>query len=165
MFLDSVQVTATLNALAVVPPIASSEVQPYDFQFQVQKLSWENAEEACAAKGRHLASVHSVDESAFIASLHHGCPPDIGHGCSSFATEGSFAGEKEGSYAGMWIGFTDSSCPDTVNECWAWSDGSLNDWTNWYTFRNHQPSSMMLTSSTLLVHSLPQPGLITDRHG
>ena len=31
----------------------------------------------------------------------------------------------------MWIGVTDASCPDIVNECWTWSDRLEFSYTNW----------------------------------
>jgi hypothetical protein len=31
----------------------------------------------------------------------------------------------------VWIGTTGASCPDIVNECWTWPDGSEFSYTNW----------------------------------
>ena len=111
VFIDAVTVAAALNALAVVPPLSSSETQPYDFQFLLQPYDWAGAEAECVRRGRHLAAVHSVEEAAWIADLHHQ--------------------EDAGEVDGVWIGFTDASCSNTIDECWSWSDESLTDWTNW----------------------------------
>ena len=88
VFIDAVAVTKTLNGLAIVPPVASSETQLHDFHYLGDKMPWQDAEDMCVARGRHLASTHSEEESAFIASMHHG--------------------EDSGIYEGVWIGYVRS---------------------------------------------------------
>eukprot|EP01050_Picozoa_sp_SAG11_P014519 SAG11_NODE_1798_length_4246_cov_1.709670_6_plen_165_part_00 len=61
VFIDAVTVTAALNALAIVPPIATSEMQPFDLQFLDARTSWAAAEAECVR--RKSASLCSISNS------------------------------------------------------------------------------------------------------
>lgn len=105
VFLDSISVFATANGLSVVLPESSSEKQLFDFQLLNTPMTWEDAEAECERRNRKLASVHSMEENNYIATLHHG--------------------EDAGLYGGAWIGARDASdgtgAPDC---CWSWADGT-----------------------------------------
>jgi hypothetical protein len=112
VFVDSVSVSATANTLSVVLPTSSADTQPYDFQLITQALSWDAAEAECVRRNRHLASVHSLAENDYIASLHHGDDASL--------------------YQGVWIGGTHAR--DGVGDPemgWSWSDGTDWDYRNW----------------------------------
>lgn len=125
VFVDSISVSATAHTLAVVLPSSSADTQPYDFQLLTQPLTWYDAEAECERRNRKLASVHSIAENDYIASLHHS--------------------DDAATYGGFWIGaydppdgsgcagFVDQSpCPDSDNQgVWSWIDGTEWDWHNW----------------------------------
>jgi hypothetical protein len=105
VFLDSVSIFTTANGLSVVLPDSSSELQLFDFQLLNIPMTWEDAEAECERRNRKLASVHSIEENNYIATLHHA--------------------DDAGLYDGAWIGARDSA--DGTGEpgcCWSWVDGT-----------------------------------------
>ena len=88
VFLDSVSVFATTNALSVVLPSSSADTQPFDFQFLSTPMNFDAAEAECERRNRKLASVHSMAENEYIASLHHNADAST--------------------YSGIWIGGSDA---------------------------------------------------------
>jgi hypothetical protein len=121
IFVDSVSVRAAANgvcdggygncphALPVILPPSSAEAQPYDFQLISTKMPFVEAEAECERRNRKLASVHSMEENAFIASMHHG--------------------EDAALYDGLILGAQDAA--DGTESAWLWTDGTDMDWNNW----------------------------------
>ena len=95
-------------------PLSDSEVQSLythdttsdGFMLVPTGMTWDAAHAECQALGRELASVHNSVENDELASV-----MADGH---------------------VWIGATDASCPGTVNDCWAWSDHTPFQYTNWH---------------------------------
>lgn len=52
IFIDSISVALTANALAVVLPVSSAEAQPYDFQLISTLMSFSDAEAECDRRNR-----------------------------------------------------------------------------------------------------------------
>jgi hypothetical protein len=90
---------------AQVRSLYTHDTTTHDFLLIESSMPWGAARSECLALGRDLASVHGSSENDEL---------------------GRVMGDSH-----VWIGATDASCPGTVNECWAWSDGSRWEYTNW----------------------------------
>lgn len=76
----------------------------HTYIFSDNAVNWSNAQVSCAQQGMHLASIHDIDENAFV-----------------FQTEQNLGG---GSW---WLGYT-----DRISEgSWAWADGMGQGFVNW----------------------------------
>eukprot|EP01046_Picozoa_sp_COSAG06_P004212 COSAG06_NODE_174_length_21223_cov_8.836158_13_plen_701_part_00 len=107
VFIDSVSVSATVNTLSVVLPSSSADTQPFDFQLVAVPMSFDDAEAECERRNRKLASVHSMAENNYIASLHHS--------------------DDASRYSGIWIGGSDArDGTGDPEQGWSWADGT--DW-------------------------------------
>ena len=69
VFIDTVQIFSTRNALEVVLPPSSADKIPFDFQLLSTPLTWVEAEKECERRNRKLASIHSMKENNFVAGL------------------------------------------------------------------------------------------------
>ncbi|XP_048465932.1 snaclec macrovipecetin subunit beta-like [Rhincodon typus] len=92
----------------------------YCYQFIPKKRIWVNAEMYCkaVAPGGHLASIHTEKENEFIGRVIH---------------------EKLQTNPETWIG---------LNQIykwghWMWTDGSVVDFTRWYTGRPHMNQTLL----------------------
>ena len=111
IFIDNIRVSVAMNALSVVLPTSSADSQPFDFDLLSTPMTWDDAEAECVRRNRHLASIHTDEESAFAAAMHHGNDAEI--------------------YDGMWIGGRDNQLGLTTDGTWTWEDSSDWDYVNW----------------------------------
>ncbi len=86
-------------------PVAAQSYDGHSYLFQTSRLSWADAQAACAAYGYHLADVHDAAEEAWIWGV----------------------AEPLDSAAHWWHGFNDEAAEGTF----AWDGGSTSTFTDW----------------------------------
>ncbi|XP_028317716.1 lactose-binding lectin l-2-like [Gouania willdenowi] len=78
------------------------------YKYIATAMSWADAELQCLSEGANLASIHSLEEHAFVNSLIKNLDPAQEH---------------------TWIGLSDNH----KDERWMWSDGSKVNFVYWET--------------------------------
>ena len=133
------------------PPVASPPPPPSDARTYVWStrgafkygrprqspappLGWAAAESACVAVGGHLASVHSADEAAFIATtvlpdFYCAAPanPQCWNGCAMSCPAAPTCASGCGCAVYAWLGLQ----LELAGRRWSWTDGSALDYTAW----------------------------------
>ena len=77
----------------------------HTFRFCTTRVSWADAQAACAASGHHLADVEDAAEGAWIWGVAEGLEPDFG----------------------WWSGLNDAA----TEGAWAWDGGASTTYTDW----------------------------------
>jgi hypothetical protein len=97
-------------------------------------LGWAAAERACVAVGGHLASVHSEEEAAFIATtvlpdFYCSAPanPQCWNGCAMTCPDASTCAAGCGCAVYAWLGLQ----LDLRSRSWNWTDASALDYSAW----------------------------------
>ncbi len=102
------------------------------YLFCRERLSWEDAREACAAMGYHLVSIADAEEEAWIYDQLEDLPRMERSPQKPVKTvgNGNPAGRSDetGPRNSWWMGYNDRDEEGT----WAWEDGSEVSYVNWY---------------------------------